>query len=467
MDGFPFSETISAVATPIGEAGIGIVKISGPDALTCLRRIFRARTVADAFASHRLHLGWIVDPSTDQRLDEVLVSYMKAPRSYTGEDVVEINCHSGYAILDRILRLVLAQGVRLAEPGEFTRRAFMNGRLDLSQAEAVVELIRSRSEQELAIAGRQLRGELSETVHAWRRRLLNIEARLEAFLDFPEEREEEEGSSGHDAVSRELRDRLLPAVREFASRYDEQRVLREGLALVLAGKPNVGKSSLLNALVGRDRAIVTPIPGTTRDIIEDTFVIQGICVRVLDTAGVRSGADTIESCGIERALRCVEEADLVIWLIDASRPLSCDDDLIAAHVLHRPHLVVLNKADLPQVVERKDVFDRYPGVEHAVSLSVLRPDDIQELRETIRVLFLRDVQLSAHPAFIPNLRQKQALDETASALGRAARLIADGDFLELVAAEVRAARTALESIVGIGTPEDLLDEVFSKFCIGK
>ena len=249
---------------------------------------------------------------------------MAAPRTYTREDVIEINCHSGYAVLNRILELVLATGARLAQPGEFTRRAFLNGRIDLSQAEAVIEIIRSRSEQGLLLANRHLRGDFRELIEKWRETLIQAQTRLEAFIDFSEDlaEEAEEEAPAYESLLEELREAVQGPIRAALNKYEEGRVLREGLTLVLVGKPNVGKSSMLNALLGKDRAIVTSAPGTTRDVIEDTFLLHGVQVRILDTAGIRNQPDEIESCGIERTIRSVSEADVVLWLIDHSRPLT-------------------------------------------------------------------------------------------------------------------------------------------------
>uniref|UniRef100_A0A832A348 tRNA modification GTPase MnmE n=1 Tax=Desulfacinum infernum TaxID=35837 RepID=A0A832A348_9BACT len=462
------SETICAIATPIGIGGIGIIKISGPDALTILQKIFTpSRSSPFPPPSHKLIYGWIVDPAAGTAVDEVLASYMAGPRSYTGEDVVEINCHSGYAVLNRILTLVLAQGARLARPGEFTLRAFLNGRLDLSQAEAVVDVIHARSEKALEAAGRQLRKGLGEAVLRWREALLDMEARLEAQMDFPDEMEAEPDLFPMEDLAVRMERQVLPAVRTILDHYDESRVLREGLSMVLVGKPNVGKSSLLNALVGQDRAIVTPIAGTTRDVIEDGFLVGGLWVRVLDTAGIREEPDVIESLGIERTLRSVDEADLVLWVVDQSRPLDGDDDRIEERTRAKRRLVVLNKSDCPAVTTPHALSARYALSEPIFPLCAHDPKDVQRLKAYLEEHFLREMILGAESTFAVNVRQKECLERAVEALQAAVDVARTQGLPELVCEEIRTARLALEEILGLHVDEAVLERIFSRFCIGK
>jgi tRNA modification GTPase len=462
------SETICAIATPIGIGGIGIIKISGPDALIILQKIFApSRSSPFPPPSHKLTYGWIVDPAAGTAVDEVLASYMAGPRSYTGEDVVEINCHSGYAVLNRILTLVLSQGARLARPGEFTLRAFLNGRLDLSQAEAVVDVIHARSEKALEAAGRQLRKGLGEAVSRWREELLDVEARLEAQMDFPDDMDAESDVSPVEDLAMRVERHMLPAVRTILDHYDESRVLREGLSVVLVGKPNVGKSSLLNALVGQDRAIVTPIAGTTRDVIEDGFLVGGLWVRVLDTAGIREEPDVIESLGIERTLRSVDEADLVLWVVDQSRPLDGDDDRIEERTRPKRRLVVLNKSDCPAVTTAQAISARYALSEPIFPLCAHDPQDVQRLKAFLEDRFLREMILGAESTFAVNVRQKECLERAAEALVAALDVARTQGLPELVSEEIRTARLALEEILGLHVDEAVLDRIFSRFCIGK
>lgn len=462
-------DTICAVATPIGEGGIGIVRISGPGSLEILRKVLRPLPSPRVLQSHRLYHGWITDPATGERVDEVLACWMGAPRSYTREDVVEINSHSGFGILDRLLRLVLSCGARVAEPGEFTRRAFMNGRIDLSQAEAVIELICSRSEESLRLAGRQLGGGVRSLVESWREKLLFCQARIEAYIDFSEDMEEPESSEAREIID-DLETGLLGPMGELRNRYDEGRVLREGLTLVLAGKPNVGKSSLLNALVGRDRAIVTPHPGTTRDVIEDSFLLGGVTVRLLDTAGLRPRGDAIEALGMAKTRKSVAEADAVLWMLDLSRPLDEADDSVHESLAGRGLFLVLNKADLPALFTADDVRLRYAlaGSVPSLNVSVLRRPDIDLLRSRLKTAFLdRPLGGSASGGVVPNLRQKECLDRAVEHLAKALALLDAGGFGELVSFELGHARRALELILGIEHDDALLDRVFGNFCVGK
>lgn len=464
MDFHLQADTICAIATPAGEGGIGIVRISGPEALEVAGRLFRPRGPARSLQSHRLTLGHIVDPSTGAALDEVLLCYMAAPRTYTREDVVEINCHSGYAVLSAVLELVLASGARLAEPGEFTRRAYLNGRIDLSQAEAVIDVIRSQSRQSLLHAERQLQGEFRDMVAGWRESLLALQSRLEAAIDFSEDLD---GDTEQDLSAANLLDALVQHISRYMEEAREGQVLREGLTLVLAGKPNVGKSSLLNALLGRDRAIVTPFPGTTRDVIEDSFLLSGVLVRVLDTAGIRRKPDEIESYGIERTLRCVEEADAVLWLADRSRPLNEEDDAVFRSLSGKRGFLLLNKNDLPPAFSAAEIEARFGTAFPVLEISALNAVDVDRLRAHLAEAFLRRPVELSRSTLIPNLRHRACLERALENLDRARTLVASGAYPELLSEECVHARRHLEAILGLQSDDELLDRVFSLFCIGK
>lgn len=484
MDFYPKEDTICAVATPIGEGGIGVIKISGPEALSIALSIFQSAShkssplssekeeggaspsaPAPLLRSHRLYYGWVRDPAIDEPIDEVLLSYMAAPHSYTCEDVVEINCHSGFAVLNRLLQLVLKQGARLADPGEFTRRAFLNGRIDLSQAEAVIDIIHSRSQQSLAAANRHLRGDFRDRIRGWREQILQLQSEVEVSIDFAEDVEEE--SVDFLSLGKRLKNDLIFPLQKALDHYDNGRILREGLSLVLVGKPNVGKSSLLNALVGKDRAIVTPFPGTTRDVVEDSFLLSGVQVRILDTAGIRRKPDAIESIGIERTLQSLEEADVALWLIDQSRPLSEEDDLIFEALGSVRCVILLNKTDLPPAVTLQEVRERYGKPHFIFQLSALNPSDIERLQNELRDAFLKNPLENSRSAIIPNLRHKECLERTLAILLRVERLLEEKAYPELTAMELQSARRELESVLGQNVDEDLLDRIFSQFCIGK
>lgn len=458
-------DTICAIATPIGEGGIGIIKISGPEAFVLARKLFHPFRPVVSFESHRLYHGWIKDPLSGDAVDEVLLSCMAAPRTYTREDLVEINCHSGYAVLERMLGLVLAAGARLADPGEFTKRAFLNGRIDLSQAEAVSEIIHSRSQQGLLLAARNLGGEFRQRVLLWKETLLRLQAGLEAHIDFADDLEEDSSAPLLDAAVLEAE--LLQPIAYALDQYRTGRVLREGLTMVLIGRPNVGKSSLLNALLGKDRAIVTPFPGATRDVIEDCFMLSGILVRILDTAGIRRNPDEIESMGIERTFRSVEEADLVLWLIDRSSPLTDEDETVFHSISGAQRLILLNKSDLEPAVSPSEVENRFGTDAPILSISALVPSDVDRLRDWLSETFLRQPIERSRSAIIPNLRQKECLERAMESLSRTRDLLASGAYGELLSFELASARRSLEGILGGEGDDELLDRIFSEFCIGK
>ncbi|NLI80223.1 MAG: tRNA uridine-5-carboxymethylaminomethyl(34) synthesis GTPase MnmE [Deltaproteobacteria bacterium] len=458
-------DTICAISTPIGEGGIGIVKISGPHALPILRGLFTPSARLCPFESHRLYHGWLRDPVTGATLDEVLVTFMAAPRTYTRQDVVEINCHSGFAVLNRALELILQRGARLAEPGEFTRRAFLNGRIDLSQAEAVIDLIQSRSEKSLTLAGRHLQGDLGRRLGNWRERLLQFQSELEVHIDFSDDVSEDPADLS--MLASRLATELIDPISRLSAEFAAGRIVREGLTLVLVGKPNVGKSSLLNALIGKERAIVTPWPGTTRDVVEDSFLLSGILVRVLDTAGIRHQPDAIESMGIERTLQSVGVADAVLWLLDRSRPLEEEDDAVFRAVAATRHIILLNKADLPPSFSEEAVRERYGMEAPLLSLSVLKEGDLQRLREVLNETIIKQPLALSQSMIVPNLRQQKCLEESLDALRRAHELLVSGQGTELVSLELGAARRHLETILGLNCDEALLDSIFARFCVGK
>lgn len=459
------NDTISAIATPIGEGGIGIIKISGPDALGIAQKLFKPRKSVRHLQSHRLYHGWILAPDSGDILDEVLLSYMAAPCTYTREDVVEINCHSGYQALNSILEMVLKSGSRLADPGEFTRRAFLNGRIDLSQAEAVLDVIHSRSQQSLLLANRQLRGDYRDTILDWRNQLFQMHAEAEAFIDFSDELDGEDGNDP--SLLRTLHETLIEPLKEMIASYESGKLLREGLKLVLVGKPNVGKSSLLNVLVGKQRAIVTSFPGTTRDVVEDSFLLSGVLVRILDTAGIRTKPDTIESMGIERTISSVAEADVVLWLIDRSQPLSDEDDRVFRTISGKRHIILLNKCDLPQAVSLDEVKRAYESDAHVLELSVFDPFRLEELRGYLSDTFLRRPLAVNRSAIVSNLRHRLCFESALASLLRASQLAESGGYTELISLEILAARKELDSVLGLEADEDLLDTIFSNFCIGK
>jgi tRNA modification GTPase len=458
-----FEDTIAAIATPIGAGGIGIIKISGPEAWAIGRRLFDQSGSPETIQSHHLYHGHIVDSKTEKTVDEVLVSFMRAPSTYTREDVVEVNCHSGFAVLDRILDLVIRAGARLAEPGEFTRRAFLNGRIDLTQAEAVLDLIDSKTRRSLDLAGEHLRGGLQTIITELRGHLLDILAMLEAAIDFPDE--DLEILAGEQLAAR-FRQQVRDPITHLLEHYEDGRILREGLAVIIAGKPNVGKSSLLNKLLRSNRALVTPVPGTTRDVIEESFSLRGIPLRLMDTAGLRQAEELVEKLGMEFTRERLAQADLVLFLLDRSTPLTPEDLQIYTDIGNKPRLMVLNKVDLEAHPDFAAIRDRFPE-ETIVETSALYGDGMEELKDAVFHSILGGRLDTETSVVAPNLRHKLCLERSPEAVNRGLELLDDQSSAELIAFEVQEALAHLGEIVGLTTTEDLLDQIFSRFCIGK
>ncbi len=452
------ADTIAAISTPMGEAGIGIVRLSGPLAEPVARRLFRPRQPRSRWRSHRLYLGHIVDPE-GATVDEVLLTLMRAPHTYTREDVVEINCHSGYGVLRRILELALAQGVRLARPGEFTLRAFLAGRLDLTQAEAVLEVIRARTATSLKVAADHLEGALGRGLRQVRQNLLDLLARVEAALDFPEEAAE----TPPGALAAGLEGQMQTLAR-LAATYQEGRLLREGLLVVIAGRPNVGKSSLLNCLLNLDRAIVTEIPGTTRDLIEESITLGGVAVRLSDTAGLRPARDRLEALGIERTRERLSQADLILYLLDGSEPLGPGDRTALADLAGRRGLAVINKTDLPAALAAADLTaaTQFP----IVKTSALTGQGIDALKQEILNLALGG-GLKVVSEVVTQARHYQHLVSCLDYLQGAAALLAGEPPWELVALELKEAIRELGEITGEEVGDAVLDRIFDQFCLGK
>jgi len=456
-------ETIAAISTPFGESGIGIVRISGPLAEPIAKKLFKPKKNQSYFISHHFHYGEIIDPKNGNPIDEVLTVLMKSPKTYTREDIVEIHCHGGYFILQKILELVLEQGTRMAEPGEFTRRAFLNGRIDLTQAEAVIDLIRAKTMASLEIASQQLRGVLYREMASLKERLIEHLALIEAHIDFPEEEIE---PISFEELKRDLV-RINRHIEQWIASYEEGRVFREGISCAITGKTNVGKSSLLNVLLKQERAIVTPIPGTTRDVIEEVLNIYGIPVRLMDTAGLRKAKDSIEQEGVRRAKERVADADLVLLMIDGSRELNEDDVEIFWEIRRKKKVVIINKKDLPLKISIEDVRNRFHG-DPIVSISALKNEGIDDLKKTIYTLLLhRDVRITPEHLIVANIRHKEALSQVKENLSNAVRGLEEGTSLEFIAFEIRSALEALAEMVGGTTTEEVLNRIFEQFCIGK
>ncbi|MCU0580237.1 MAG: tRNA uridine-5-carboxymethylaminomethyl(34) synthesis GTPase MnmE [Desulfobacterota bacterium] len=456
-------DTIAALSTPSGEGGIGIIRLSGPRALETAQVIFTPRSASPSLKTHRLLLGEIRDPRSLEVLDEVLLTWMRAPRTYTREDVVEINCHSGPLVMKKILELLVRAGARLAEPGEFTLRAFLNGRIDLTQAEGVIDLIQAKSDQALTQAARLLQGELLEKIEALREALLSLLAQLEAAIDFPEEELEIIDPA---AWLEELGGRILRPLENLIRAYEEGRPYREGVSLVIVGKPNVGKSSLLNRLLREERALVTPVPGTTRDTIEETLLLGGVPFRLIDTAGLHPSADTVEQAGMARTRQKIAEAQLLLFLIDRSEPLDERDRRLYEEIRDRPHWVLLNKADLPLAVEEKELSAVFPQTVF-LTLSARTGAGLEDLKDRVGEWFFQGHPRETVPTLVPTLRQKIILEKAREALQQAREEMEQGVSPEFLALYLQQALDELGSLIGRSTPDDVLEEIFSRFCIGK
>ncbi|MEW5866845.1 MAG: tRNA uridine-5-carboxymethylaminomethyl(34) synthesis GTPase MnmE [Bacillota bacterium] len=458
------NDTIAAISTPMGEGGIGIVRVSGPDAFAIASRLFRdpSGKCPRTLKPWGIRYGVVVDAETGEEIDEVLTSAMPGPHSFTREDVVEFSCHGGAAVLSRVLEAVLKCGARLAEPGEFTRRAFLSGRIDLAQAEAVIDIIRARTDSARRLAFSNLKGGLSGKVSVVRDEVVRLLAEIEAAVDFPEEDIQALDMSRVAGASLEMAGRL----REFAASARRGRVYRDGVKVVIAGRANVGKSSLLNALLGHSRAIVTDIPGTTRDAIEDWTNIDGVPVGLVDTAGMRETEDPIERLGVERTERHIDEADLVVVVIDASSPVTAEDFAVLGRMKGKDGLVALNKCDLPVRVDEGEIRRR-AGNMPVLHISALDGTGVDVLGKAIARLAVTRVAGASEEALMANARQQEALERAASALEEAARGVEGGAPPDLAAIDVREALFWLDQITGRSASEDLLDKIFSEFCIGK
>jgi len=465
--GFPIGDTIAAIATARGRGAIGIVKVSGPDALRILHRLFKpsgggGSAAAGVNEARRLCHGWIRHPDSGERIDEVLAVWMPGPRSYTGEDVVEIHGHGGGQALTALLEAVLSAGARLAEAGEFTRRALLNGRIDLTQAEAVADLIDARSQRALRIAGRRLEGELGRQVEAMRQELLDVRARIEAEIDFAEQLEEE---SDLQALGVLIREQMAPRLGRWIAHYDAARGYLEGFKVAVVGRPNVGKSSLINRLAKKERVIVTEIPGTTRDLVEVSVNLGGMPLTFTDTAGLHESRDPVERIGIQRTQRYLDECELVVFMVDAAAGIGAQDLCIGEFLQQRKVLVVFNKMDLVAPGKRPEPpesWARWP----VAAISARCDENLDEL-ETLLVQAFEKGEESADDDIVPNLRQRELLSGCLERLNAAAERLEAGGGGELASIELAEAVGCLDQILGRREGSDVMDQVFRRFCIGK
>jgi tRNA modification GTPase len=458
-------DTIAAISTPMGEGAIAIVRLSGDEAVQIADRVFQSPSGKKLIEekSHTIHYGHLVDPVSGETVEEVMVSLMKAPKTFTREDVVEVNCHGGIVAVNRVLTLILNEGARLAEPGEFTKRAFLNGRIDLSQSEAVMDLIRAKTDRAMNVALGQMEGKLSKLIGELRNALVETLAQVEVTIDYPEYDDVEEMTIPH---MLEKCTWVKEEINKLLRTSSQGKILREGLSTVIIGRPNVGKSSLLNSLVQENKAIVTDIAGTTRDIIEEYVNVRGVPLRLVDTAGIRETEDIVERIGVERSRQVLKEADLILLVINSAEELSVEDERLFEAVSGMDTIVVINKTDLPQKVDLKKVESLLEEGK-IVTTSLLKDEGIDELEEAIATLFFEGNLESEDLTYVSNARHIALLQKAHKTIEDALGAAEAGVPVDMIQIDVTRTWEILGEIVGDTVQEGLINELFSRFCLGK
>lgn len=457
-------DTIAAISTPMGEGAIAIVRLSGDEAFTIADRVYRSGgKQLQSVPSHTIHYGHIVDPKTDETIEEVMVSVMKGPKTFTREDVVEINCHGGVVSVNRVLQLLLREGARLAEPGEFTKRAFLNGRIDLSQAEAVMDLIRAKTDRAMSVAMNQMQGRLSRLVQSLRQEILEILAQVEVNIDYPEYDDVEEMTLN---MMMEKSQYVRDEVEKLLKTSEQGKILREGLSTVIIGRPNVGKSSLLNSLVQENKAIVTDIPGTTRDVIEEYVNVRGVPLKLVDTAGIRETEDIVERIGVERSRQVLKEADLILLVLNHGEELSDEDRRLFEAVTGMDVIVIVNKTDLDQAIDLDEV-KQLSGDHKLVTTSLLKEQGVDELEESIASLFFDGSVDLGDGTYVSNSRHIALLHQALQAIEEAIQGAEMGTPVDMVQIDLRRTWEILGEMIGDTVQESLIDQLFSQFCLGK
>ena len=459
-------DTIAAISTGMTNSGIGIVRISGSEALEIADRVYKGKETIAEVPTHTIHYGHVMDG--DETVDEVLVMVMRGPRTFTGEDTVEINCHGGTYVVSRVLETVLKAGARPAEPGEFTKRAFLNGKMDLSQAEAVIDVITSENEYALQSSISQLKGSVKNRIKEIREKIIYHTAFIETALDDPEHI----SVDGYGEVLKEAAEEVIDQLKELIESSDDGRIMKEGIQTVILGKPNAGKSSLLNILAGHDRAIVTDIEGTTRDVLEEQIRLQGLTLNIIDTAGIRQTDDIVEKMGVDKAKEYAKEADLIIYVVDASRNLDENDEKIFDLIYDKRTVILLNKSDLDTVVTEEMIRERISqkGVQKqipVIAISAKEEQGIKELENTVKAMFLKGDLSFNEEVYITNARQKNALVNARESMKKVIFSIDAGMPEDFYSIDLMDAYESLGNITGESIGEDLVNEIFSKFCMGK
>ncbi|WP_025729120.1 tRNA uridine-5-carboxymethylaminomethyl(34) synthesis GTPase MnmE [Atopobacter phocae] len=459
-------DTIAAISTALGEGAIGIVRLSGEEAVTIAEKLvdLMGKKTISTVDSHTINYGHVIDRKAGTVVDEVMVSVMRAPRTFTREDVIEINCHGGIVAVNRILELALEQGARLAEPGEFTKRAFLNGRIDLSQAEAVMDLVRAKSDRAMDLAMGQLEGKLSNKIRELRQEMLTALAQIEVTIDYPEYDEAEEMTL---EVVAQTAESLKKKITRLLQQSKQGKILREGIETAIVGRPNVGKSSLLNVLLQEDKAIVTDIAGTTRDTIEETITINGIPLKLIDTAGIRETTDIVEQIGVERSQKAIDQSDLVLLLLNQSETLTEQDQELLERTRHKKRIIILNKTDLPRVLDQKQLDSFLNETDHLIQTSMLTQMGIEALEQAISELFMSGQVQERDVTYLSNARHINLLKEANKALDDVLAGVEMSVGIDLIQIDLTRCWDLLGEITGDAAPDELLTQLFSQFCLGK
>lgn len=455
-------DTIAAISTPPGEGAISIVRMSGEEAVSIAQKVFSGKDLTQA-KSHTINYGHIVDPKTHEEIDEVMVSLMLAPKTFTREDVVEINCHGGIVATNRILQLLLVNGARLAEPGEFTKRAFLHGRIDLTQAESVMDLIRAKTDRSMKIALNQLDGNLSHLIDSLRKDILDVLAQVEVNIDYPEYDDVEEMTT---KLLREKAIEIKQRIEQLLKTASQGKIMREGLATALVGRPNVGKSSLLNYLLHEDKAIVTDVAGTTRDVIEEYVNVSGVPLKLIDTAGIRETDDKVEKIGVERSKKAIEQSDLVLLVLNAAESLTKEDLELIRLTNDKKRIIILNKTDLEEKLDRKELAKISENAP-VYATSILKNEGVEALEEAISKLFFNGIENSQSTVMVTNARHIALLKKAQNSLDSVLEGISSGMPVDLVQIDMTEAWNLLGEITGESYEDELLDQLFSQFCLGK
>ena len=455
-------DTIAAISTPMGEGGIGIIRVSGSDSIPIVDKIYKGKSRLSTVDSHTIHYGYLIDPETGNVQEEVMISVMKAPKTFTREDVVEINCHGGIVSVNRTLQLVLENGARLAEPGEFTKRAFLNGRIDLSQAEAVIDIIRAKTDRAMKVALQQVEGKLSKLIQRLRQNILTLLAHVEVNIDYPEHDVESVTRSMLLEKSQEIKEELTILLRTS----EQGKILREGISTVIVGRPNVGKSSLLNSLIQENKAIVTDIPGTTRDVIEEYVNIRGVPLKLVDTAGIRETEDLVERIGVEKSRQMLKEADLILLVLNYNEKLTEEDRSLLHVVEGLSTIVIVNKIDLPRQLDLDEVKATLPTVP-IISASVKEEKGIDELEVAISSLFFQGQIMQEDQTYVSNARHIALLKEAIQSIDEFRDSIDSGMPVDISAFDLKRTWELLGEIIGDTASDSLLNQIFSQFCLGK